>query len=282
MKIGVSSYSFFQYLRSGKLDLLSVIQKAADMGFEGIEYTDLPGDTFEERKALAEQIKAEAAKCGIELTAYVVSGGLLCDTQEEQDAVIARIKTNLDLAAVLGVKLFRYDPIYKMPHLMSYDEAVRRIAPAMRQIAEYGEKLGIMTMSENHGLIFQDYDRVEKLYDAINHPNYSLLIDIGNFLCADVDNVMCVSRLAHLASHVHLKDFIKVGFHEDHEGCFATRACNYLKGVAVGDGDAQTAQCLAILEKAGFDGYADIEYEGHEDCIEGLAKGIAYFKSLYQ
>lgn len=282
MKIGVSSYSFSQYLRSGKLDLISVIKQAADMGFEGIEYTDLPGETFEERKALAEQIKAEAARCGITLTAYVVSGGLLCDTQEDQDAVVARIMTNLDLAAVLGVKLFRYDPMYKLPHLMSYDEGVRRIAPAMRKIADYAASLGIMTMIENHGLIVQDYDRVEKLYDAVNHPNFSLLVDIGNFLCADVDNVMCVSRLAHLASHVHLKDFVKVGFGGNTEGCFATRACNYLKGVAVGDGDAQTAQCLAILEKAGFDGFADIEYEGHEDCIEGLAKGIAYFKNLYK
>ena len=59
MKIGVSSYSFSQYLRSGKLDLISVIKQAADMGFEGIEYTDLPGETFEERKALAEQIDRE-------------------------------------------------------------------------------------------------------------------------------------------------------------------------------------------------------------------------------
>ena len=282
MKIGVSSYSFSQYLRSGKLDLISVIAKAAELGFEGIEYTDIPGETLEERIALAEQIKAEAEKCGMELTAYVVSGGLLCDTQEEQDAVVAKIMTNLDIAAVLGVKLFRYDPMYKLPALMSYDEGVRRIAPAMRKIADYGQKLGIMTMIENHGLIVQDYDRVEMLYDAVNHPNFSLLVDIGNFLCADVDNVMCVSRLAHLASHVHLKDFVKVPFGGDHEGCFATRACNYLKGVAVGDGDAQTAQCLAILEKVGYNGYADIEYEGHEDCIEGLTKGIAYFKSLYQ
>ena len=32
MKIGVSSYSYSQYLRSGKLDYISVIGKAAEMG----------------------------------------------------------------------------------------------------------------------------------------------------------------------------------------------------------------------------------------------------------
>ena len=37
MKIGVSNYSFMQYIRDGKLDNLSVIAKAAEMGFEAIE-----------------------------------------------------------------------------------------------------------------------------------------------------------------------------------------------------------------------------------------------------
>lgn len=61
MKIGVSSYSYSQYLRSGKLNLMTVIAKAAEMGFEAIEFTDLPGDTYESRKALALQLKEEAA-----------------------------------------------------------------------------------------------------------------------------------------------------------------------------------------------------------------------------
>ena len=42
MKIGVSSYSYSQYFSKGKLDLITVIQKAADMGFEAIEFTQLP------------------------------------------------------------------------------------------------------------------------------------------------------------------------------------------------------------------------------------------------
>ena len=33
-------------------------------------------------------------------------------------------------------------------------------------------------------------------------------------------------------------------------------------------------RCLAILKKAGYDGYVSIEYEGAEDCIEGIKRGI--------
>ena len=57
MKIGVSSYSYNQYIKAGKLDNISVIKKAVDMGFEAIEYIGLPGETTEERHALALQMR---------------------------------------------------------------------------------------------------------------------------------------------------------------------------------------------------------------------------------
>lgn len=153
----------------------------------------------------------------------------------------------------------------------------------MRQVADYSQTLGIKTMIENHGMAFQDYDRIEKIYYAVNHQNFGLLLDLGNFLCADQDNVFCVSRLAHLAFHVHLKDFVKIDFYSDasRENTFNTRAGNFLRGTAVGYGDAKTAQCLQILKNAGYDGYVDIEYEGPEACIEELAKGLAFYRSLH-
>lgn len=282
MKIGVSSYSFSQYLKSGRLDLISVIRKSADMGFEAIEYTDLPKGEPEDRKVLAKQIKAEAAICGLELSAYVVGGSLLCETPEAQQAEVDRLKGELDIAATLGVKLFRYDVVRKLPPHRSFESVLEAVAPAMRQIAEYGASLGIMTMIENHGYAFQDYDRIEKIYVAVGHENFGLLLDIGNFLCADQDNVMCVSRLAHLARHVHLKDFRIFDYYSgcDGTGCFKTRACNLLLGTAVGHGDAKTAQCLSILREAGYDGYVDIEFEGPEDCVAELEKGLDFCREF--
>jgi sugar phosphate isomerase/epimerase len=101
-------------------------------------------------------------------------------------------------------------------------------------------------------------------------------------MCADFDNVICVSKLANLASHVHAKDMKKIDFYDEcsKEGLFRTRARNYLKGTYVGGGDAKVEQCIDILKAAGFDGYVDIEYEGQEDCIEGITKGYEFLKSI--
>ena len=57
-----------------------------------------------------------------------------------------------------------------------------------------------------------------------------------------------------------------------------TRGANYLRGTAVGDGDVGSAQCIQILKNAGYDGYLDIEYEGPEDCIEALKKGLDFLR----
>ena len=62
LKLHHQIYSFQKYINAGKLAHFDVIKQAHDMGFEAIEYIGLPGETTEERHALALQIKEEAAK----------------------------------------------------------------------------------------------------------------------------------------------------------------------------------------------------------------------------
>ena len=54
---------------------------------------------------------------------------------------------------------------------------------------------------------------------------------------------------------------------------------NYLVGTSVGYGDIPIEKCIKILKNAGYDGYISIEYEGSEDCIEGIKKGFDKLKS---
>ena len=51
MKTSVTTYSFHQYINAGKMTQFDTIAKAKEIGFDGIEFTDLPGETLEERKA---------------------------------------------------------------------------------------------------------------------------------------------------------------------------------------------------------------------------------------
>ena len=101
------------------------------------------------------------------------------------------------------------DALTKTGRGRSFDLMLPSIAENARAVTEYGASIGIRTCTENHGRIAQDNDRLERLFNAVAHDNYGLLIDMGNFLFVDEDPVMAVSRLAPYAFHVHAKDFTK-------------------------------------------------------------------------
>ena len=281
MKISVSSYSFAQYHRAGKLDYITTMEKAHEMGFEAIEYIDLPGGSHEKECELAAALRARADELGMDINAHTVSANLYQGSEEADKYEVERIKRKLDVAAILGAKVLRHDACWNIPrtgNVRSFDAMLPTIAKNAREITEYAATLGIRTCVENHGFLAQDSDRMERLFNAVNHENFGLLVDMGNFVCVDEDNAVAVSRVAPYAIHAHAKDMYKSK--TALEGYGQTRACNYFKGAVLGEGDVDVERCVAILKKAGYDGYLSIEFEGSEDCIEGIAKGFAYLKTL--
>lgn len=281
MKISVSSYSFNQYHKSGKLDMLSTLEKAHEMGFEAIEFIDLPGETQEERLALAAKLRARADELSMDINAYTIGANLYQGSPEADACEVEKIKRKLDVAKVLGVSVLRHDACWSVPRegkVRSFDAMLPVIAKNAREITEYAQTLGIRTCVENHGFVAQDSDRMERLFNAVAHENFGLLVDMGNFVCVDEDNVTAVSRVAPYAVHAHAKDMYKSK--TGGEGFGQTRGCNYFKGAVLGEGDVDVARCVQILKKAGYDGYLSIEFEGSEDCIDGIARGFAYLKTL--
>ena len=287
MKLSVSSYSYQQYIRAGKMTQLDVVQKAAEMGFEGIDFTDLKpfeGAEQKDRLAYAEQIRRAAEAAEIEIVSYTVGANLYQGTPDADAAEVARLKEQLDVAAVLGAKIMRHDVCGKErigDRVVSFERMLPTIAENARRVTEYAQTLGIRTCSENHGYVAQDSDRVERLYNAVGHDNYGLLIDVGNFACVDEDCARAVSRLAPYAIHVHAKDFRIRPYNQkpaDGTGYFQSRGCNYLSGCAIGEGDIPVAHCVQILKPAGYDGYLTVEFEGIADCIAGITRGMLNLK----
>ncbi len=283
MKFSVSSYSFSQAIQNGKMTLLDTVQKAAEMGFSGIEFTELKpvaDPTLAQQLACAEELRHAAEKHGIAIVAYAIGAELYKDTPEENAREVERVCSQLDVAKALGAPLLRHDVCYS--EKKSFLRMLPTIAENTRRITAYARSLGIRTCSENHGYVAQNFDRMEALLAAVNDDNYGLLVDIGNFACADEDPVTAVARLAPYAIHVHAKDFriypygaaIPKGEHP-----FSSRACKKLCGCALGEGDIPVAHCIAILKRAKYDGYITVEYEGAADCLTGIRTGLTYLKN---
>ena len=290
MKLSISSYSFQQYIKAGKMTQLDTVKKAHDLGFSAIEFIDLQPiygqrATLDEQRAYAVRLREEAEKYGMTINAYTI-GANLFRRGEAAAAEIERLCGQVEVAALLGATVMRHDVCYKLdagdPDGRCFDDMLPVMAENIRAVADYAASRGIRTCSENHGHIAQDSLRVEKLFHTVHHLNYGLLVDVGNFACVDEDSATAVSRVANCAVHAHVKDFIKHPFGDGFTGGFVTRGCNRLEACAVGDGDIPVAQCLAILERAGYDGFVSVEYEGAGDCLEGIKKSRDFLLRLPQ
>ncbi len=276
MKISVTSYSFHAYMNEDQLGYLGIIDKAAEMGFEGIEYSSGPWMDFPDAGA---KIRERAAEKGLEVVSLCVGADFINGCSGDTKAEIARVQKCVDLAAAMGAKRMRHDITGGFPASQkicrSYDDALKIVAPAVYEVAAYAEQKGVGTMTENHGRFSQDALRVEKLINTVAHPNFGALVDIGNFMCADEDPVLSVGIMAPYAVQVHAKDFHwKSGMdHIPAAGWFRTRGGNWLRGAIIGHGEAKVYQSVQTLKGAGYDGYLTVEFEGMEDPLKGIALG---------
>lgn len=288
MKIGVSSYSFSRLLHEGAMSILDVPAKAKSMGFDAIEFSTLPLPAGETLASFAPKLRNACEKAGIPVASYTIGADFLNGSDGDLSVEIKKTQEEVRIAEALGAASMRHDATRGFPPekrgARSFDAALPRLIEGCRAVTEFAAERGIRTMVENHGFFCQDSERVEKLVAGVNHPNFGVLIDMGNFLCADEDPARAVGRLIGSAFHVHAKDFhTKPGTSPNPgKGWFQTRSGNYLRGAIIGHGDVPIVQCLRIMKAAGYDGVLSIEFEGIEDTITGIALGLENLRRFAQ
>ena len=276
MKLSVTSYSFSRLVGAGRYTEPELIKLAAEMGFDGIEFAEIHPAPGMDKVAYAASLAEECKKQGIECVSYTIGADFL---NRDPDGEVERLKGEVDVCAALSAKLMRHDAAWgyngENRAYNGFENALPILAEGCRRVTEYAATKGIRTMTENHGQFCQESARVERLINAVGHPNYGALIDVGNFLCADEEPEKAVGRLAPYAFHVHCKDFhFKSGNGiAPTDGFFTTRSGNYLRGAIIGHGCVPIYQCLKILKNAGYDGYLTVEFEGLEEPELGVSYG---------
>lgn len=285
MKIGVSSYSYSALVNKGAMAQFDAIRKAKEMGFDVIEFAGLAAPEGESAESYAARVRDECGRIGIETGNYTIGADLINGSNGDPDAEAERLKGEVRIAEILGAPGMRHDATRGFAPgchgARSFRDALPILVKGCRAVTQYAAERGIRTMIENHGFFCQDSERIEMLVCGVDHGNFGVLVDMGNFLCADEDPARAVGRLAPYAFHVHAKDFhTKPGTCPDPgDGWFKSRGGNYLRGSIIGHGDVPVAQCLNILKGAGYNGDVSIEFEGMEDPLVGISVGLKNLKA---
>lgn len=272
MKLAVNTYSYANARSEDgtPLSQLQMIEAAAKTGFDAVEVVGLLCGEGEDPIAYAKRLAEKAAACGIPIIGYTTAADLL------RDGEVERLKGEVDIAAALGASYMRHDAAWNAPEGKTFEDVLPILAEKAKAVTAYAKERGIRTTIENHGHFVQGGARMVALVKAIGDPNFGLLCDVGNFMCADEISTEAVKAVAPYAIYVHAKDFhykSKEEVETPPAGYFPTRGGNYLCGAAIGDGVVDVKTCLSILKDAGYDGFVSLEFEGPGDVLAEIRKG---------
>ena len=276
MKLAISAYSYHQMVESGEITWLETVRRIAAHNVDGIEFAafDAPEDVC--KFEYAEKLSAACKTAGLPVVCYSIHADFLTGSGKNLDAEVERLDEELKIAQILGTKLMRHDVTWSSPRdyygVPSFENQLVRLAEGTRRVTEKAAALGIRTCTENHGYYMQGAERVARLCAAVDHPNYGLLADVGNFICADEDGAVALGQIMPMVFHVHIKDMFyrSGGKISPGRGWGRSRGGNFFKGAVIGHGDTPVVPALRILKNAGYGGYVAVEYGAAEHSDLGV------------
>lgn len=289
MKLGLSSYSFRPLLANGDLTIESMFDWLAEHDAEHLEIAtfslapdarDPSYDLSCDEQAI-ERLLASVARTGIPVSGLCLGANFL-GTEAERQRQIDLVRRHVDLCQRLGAGFLRHDVVpwnLRASEIADLETTIVTLADASREVAEYAAARGVVTSVEDHGFFINASENLLTLVQAVDHSNFKLTVDIGNFLCVDdAPEAATAATLPH-ASFVHVKDFY-VRDTEPGPGWLKTTEGRFIRGSVFGFGDLDARGLLRTVVKSGYDGFVSLEYEGNEPTLYGCEIGLQNLRRL--
>ena len=301
MKFGFSIYSLWNDMRKGAMTPEEAFAWMHDNGCDHVEMADFVIDLHQ--PGMPEKIAELSAAYDLPVSAYSVGSRLAQAQPEEYEAELKRLQGEIEIAHRMGASLIRCDLVRVMigkgsTGVEEYDRLFPQMVRGAQDLADYAAQYGMQVTVENHGTLLNGGERVRRLLQAVNRPNYGCTLDIGNAVCVDEDPLICTEELLPFAKRIHIKDFyiredayaIGAKYIDGYSindpsvlgngSWLTTRYKRYLRGAIVGHGDLPMRKIIEKIVQSGYDGHLTIEFEGMEDCRLACQLSLQNLKQL--
>jgi sugar phosphate isomerase/epimerase len=221
-----------------ELTLLTAPKFIADsLGLHNVEiwsaqFADMSLDYCKQIRAAAEAVKSRITNIQVD-----GSENLSDPDAAKRAASVETIKRWMDRAAAVGAPTCRANTGGGSPE--AWD--LNRTADSFRQLAEYGKKIGVKILVENHIGYSADIDKVVAIIKAVNNPYCRAICDWGN----SPKNEGQVAALSKLFPHLELVSAKELDFDENN------RHVNY-----------DVVPIIKATEASGYKGIYSIEFYG--------------------
>ncbi len=277
MKLGCSSWSYHRALSDGRLDQERWLRLCAEeLELDGVELLDLHFPTT--AATHLRDLKKICADLQLTISCVSVSNDFGVAGADARRQETAKVKEWIDVASYLGAPVLRAfagwvprdevtknvggGPLAGIRRLLAprRDPKRRRwsdVMEALRECADYAEERGVVLGLENHdgGGFVGSADEVERCLHDVGSAWLRLNLDTGDY--GDLESVR---RTLPQAVHVHAKLY-----ELDGEGA---------------DRRQDWPQIMDILVRGRYRGYLSIEYEGEEDPVAAVPRGVRYLRRL--
>ena len=252
-KISLAEWSLHRMLYSGELDHLDFCVIAREeFNLDAIEYVNSFFFDKAEDLGYLKEMKNRANDQGISSLLIMCDneGSLGDPNQKARKTAVENHFKWMEAAKFLGCHSIRVNAKSEG----TYEDQIQLASDGLRKLTEYGEKIGINTIVENHGGLSSNGKWLVSVMKEVDHPMCGTLPDFGNFKIQDdewYDRYMGVDELMPYAKAVSAKS---------HSFDWKGNETN-----------TDYKKMISIVLSSGYNGYIGIEFEGSEvDEIEGV------------
>ena len=275
------------------LSIEAIINKAADLGYDGIELMakrphgsllDLDSERRAKIKALLKERKIECA----------CIGGYTNFTLQYQDTMLPQLEMQIDnvtrlaeLASDLDCPIVRIFTGYEqpdVPYMQQWAMIVKSIKECCQRAAKYNVSIGI----QNHHDLGVDGRSLSQMIDEIGEPNCIPLYDAWSPAVQNLDFADGLKYFKDPLTYTTVADYIKLPrFNYNPDLVNYDRGLDRVQAVPMGEGIIEYKKFFAEMKEQGFDGWVCYEMcspllgGGSEQNLDNCAKQfLQYMRKL--
>lgn len=271
MKLGCMSLSYSHQFRDGLIDLEGFIDRAYDLGLDGI---DIHTRAFASTEPdYLRNIRMRCLKRGLAMSYIGVSNNFGLP-KDELPGVVADVKHWVDVAEFLGIPLVRIFAAW-IPEGEPEEQVWDRMMPCMEEVAAYGQEKGVVLglHNHNHGCVTRTSKEVKRILEGVDNPYLSHILDTGQYVGSPG------------ASGADGKEDPALNFYGSIEETAPLAVHVRAKIYRISTGEEawlDYPRIFKILNGVDYNGWVSVVYEGQADEAEETAvpKAVSYLRNF--
>lgn len=225
---------------------------------DGIELLDIHFPST--KKEYLQGVKKLATDLGLTIACTSVSNNFGKETERERKKEVEKVKQWIDISCYLGAPILR---IFAGWPEGERDQLWPKMINYLKESVEYAKEVGLVLGLENHNHhgFTKSVEDLLQILKEVGSEWLKVTLDTGDYIVdtGKINGYPAIEKVVKLAVFVHAK------FYElDQRG--ADRKQDYGK-------------IFDILNRAHYRGFISVEYEGEEDELLAIPRGVEFLKN---